>query len=294
MKKNIFYILILLFLLFEFITNTDLLIESTNNSIINFKNNLLPTLFPIFIISDLLINYNFSIIINNLFYKTFYKLFKIDKNCCFIIILGLLTGYSNTFNIILNLYNKELIDDKSINKIILFTNFINPLYLITVLSIILNNRIAIYILLTSYISNIIIGIIYRNYSISKTNIETNKTESLFICLISSIKKNINNLLVILGINIFTCIISNIIFSNSIIGILFKGLIDFTNGLSIISNLTIKTKIISSIIFISFGGINAHLQCINLLKNVNYIKYLKARILQIIISLIIVIPLLMIY
>ena len=294
MRKNYLYTLILLFLFFEFITNNSLLIESTNSSIINFKNNLLPTLFPIFIISDLLINYNFSIIINNLCYKMFYKLFKIDKNSCFIIILGILTGYSNTFNIILNLYDKKLIDDKSINKIILFTNFINPLYLITVLSFILNHNIALYILFTSYISNIIIGIIYRNYNVNKSITLSNKTEPLFICLVSSIKKNINNLLVILGINIFTCIISNIIFGNSILGILFKGLIDFTNGLSIINNLTIKTKIIFSIIFISFGGINTHLQCINLLKNVNYIKYLEARILQMIISLIIVIPLLMTY
>lgn len=295
MKKNILCIITILFIFINLILNTQILIDSTNNSIIIFKNHLLPTIFPIFIISDLLINYNFNIYINKIFYKLFYKLFKLNKSCCFIFVLGIITGYSNTFNIMLNLYNKNYINDKMINKMLLFTNFINPIYLIAILSYILSFKLAIIILLISIISNIVIGILYRNY-----NVENNikdikyKNTNLFICLSNSIKKNINNLITILGINIFISIISNTIFKNNLISIFFKGLLDFTNGLSIINNLPFNIKIIFSIIFISFGGINAHLQCINLLPNINYYKYLKARILQIIISLFIILPLLLIY
>ena len=293
--KNYLCIFILLILFFCFIFNTNMLIESTNISIINFKNSILPTLFPIFILSDLLINYNFCDIINNLFYNFFYKLFKINKNCCFIFIISMLTGYSNTFNIILSLYNKKYINDKMVNKIILFTNFINPLYLISILSIILNIKFAFIILFIMYISNIIIGIIFRNYSLSNdiNNINYNN-DSLFICLNKSIKKNINIILVILGINIFITIISNILLNNSLIGIFLKGILDFTNGLSLINILSFKTKIIFSIIFISFGGINSHLQCINLLPFTNYKKYLISRLLQILISIIILIPILILY
>ena len=294
MKKNIVYIFIILFIFFCFIFNTDILVESTNISIINFKNNLLPTIFPIFILSDLLINYNFNVIINNIFYKLFYKLFKINKNCCFIFIISILTGYSNTFNIILSLYNKKYINEIMINKIILFTNFINPIYLITILSIILDKKLAFIILIITCISNIIIGILFRNYNISDdSNIEY-KSEKLIICLINSIKKSINNLLVILGINIFISILSNIFLNNSIINTFIKGLLDLTNGLSSIYNIPDKLKIIFCIIFISFGGITTHLQCISLLPCINYKKYLLSRILQILISLIILIPILHFY
>lgn len=294
MKKNIVYIFIILFIFFCFIFNTDILVESTNISIINFKNNLLPTIFPIFILSDLLINYNFNIIINNIFYKLFYKLFKINKNCCFIFIISILTGYSNTFNIILSLYNKKYINEIMINKIILFTNFINPIYLITILSIILDKKLAFIILIITCISNIIIGILFRNYNISDdSNIEY-KSEKLIICLINSIKKSINNLLVILGINIFISTLSNIFLNNSIINTFIKGLLDLTNGLSLIYNIPDKLKIIFCIIFISFGGITTHLQCISLLPCINYKKYLLSRILQILISLIILIPILHFY
>ena len=295
MKKNIFCIIIILFLFINFIFNTQILIDSTNNSIIVFKNNLLPTIFPIFIISDLLINYNFNIYINELFYKLFYKLFRLNKSCCFIFILGMITGYSNIFNIILNLYNQKYINNIMVNKIILFTNFINPIYLISILSIILNFKLAVIILLISIVSNIIIGIIYKNYNVTN-DISNIKYENInfFVCLTNSIKKNINNLIIILGINIFISIISNIIFNNNLICIFFKGLLDFTNGLSLINNLSFNTKIVFSTIFISFGGINSHLQCINLLPNINYSKYLKARFLQVIISLIILIPLLLLY
>lgn len=295
MKKNIISIIIILILFIMLLLNTKLVMETTNNTIINFKDNLLPTLFPIFIISDLLINYDFNNIINNIFFKPFNKLFKINKSCCFIFILGIITGYSNTFNIILNLYNKKILNEKMINKIILFTNFINPLYLIVVLKFILNLKLAILILLTSILSNIIIGIIYRNYNIDNYYLRDNiKQLSLFNCINKSIIKSINTLLIILGINIFVSILSNIIFNNSIIDILIKGLLDLTNGLSIINNLSFKLKIIFSSLFISFGGINTHLQCINLLPFVNYHKYLKCRILQFIISIIILIPVLLIY
>ena len=294
MKKNIFYIIILLFIFYCFIFNTNILIESTNSSILIFKNTLLPTIFPIFILSDLLINYNFNIIINNLFYKLFYKLFKLNKNCCFIFIMSILTGYSNTFNIILSLYNKKYINEKMINKIILFTNFINPLYLITILSIILNKKLAFIILIITYISNIIIGILFRNYNISKDINIKYKNEKLFICFTNSIKKSINSLLIILGINIFISILSNILFSNSISNIFIKGLLDLTNGLSLLNNLSFKIKIIFSIIFISFGSITTHLQCISLLPCINYNKYLLSRIIQIIISLIILKPILYLY
>ena len=293
--KNIISILTLLILFIILLLNTNLVIETTNNTIINFKNNLLPTIFPIFIISDLLINYDFYNIINNISYKILNKLFKINKSCCFIFILGIITGYSNTFNIILNLYNKKVINEKMINKIILFTNFINPLYLIAILKVILNFKLALIILFTSILSNIIIGIIYRNYNIDNNYINNDiKQLPLFICLNKSITKSINVLLMILGINIFISIISNILFNNSLIGILFKGLLDLTNGLSIINNLSFKLKIIFSCLFISFSGINTHLQCINLLPFVNYYKYLKCRILQFIISIIILIPVLLIY
>ncbi len=295
MKKNIIYIIIILLFFFLLIFKNEIVIDSTNISIINFKNNLLPTLFPIFIISDLLINYNFNNIINNLFYKFFYKLFKLNKNCCFIFILSIITGYSNTFNTLLTLYNNKEINEKMINKIILFTNFINPLYLITILSVILGFKISIIILLIMYLSNIIIGIIYKNYNVDNNTIEINyKQLNLINCLNKSISKNINSLLIILGINIFVSILSNICFNNSLISILFKGLFDLTNGLSLINNLPLKIKIIFSIIFISFGSITTHLQCLNLLPCINYFNYLKSRLLQIIISLIIMIPILIVY
>lgn len=293
--KNIFCIIILLFMFFISLTNTNLLINSTNNAIINFKNTLLPTLFPTFILSDLLINYNFFDIINTFTYKLFNKIFKVNKSVSFIIVMSMLTGYSNTFNIMLNLYDKDIINDKEINKIILFTNFINPLYIISILSIILSFKIGLYILFISYLSNFIIGFVYRNYNICENNYKSNiKTIPFFTCLITSIKKNINNLLFILGINIFTTIISNMFLNNSLLSIFIKGLIDFTNGLSIINNLSFKLKIIFSLVFISFGGINAHIQCINVLNNINYSKYLKARLLQIIISIILALPILVFY
>lgn len=282
--KNILIILILLIFFICFLLNPNILINSTISSMNIFIYSIFPTLFPMFIITDLLINYNFHYYINKIFGKIFNKIFKINNICSFVFIMSLISGYSTSYSIINELYNKGLIDNKCINKIVLFTHFINPLYFITIGTSLLNKKIAITLFIISIISNIIVGLIFRNYNISSFNITyKNDSISFFNCLTNSIKKSINTSFTILGTLITTSIIIN--FMPNII--LIKGLLDFTTGLNIIKGLNPKIIITLFIIFTSFGGISTHLQLTSILK-IDYKKYLLSRVLNIIISLFIMI------
>lgn len=296
MKKNLFIISILLILFIILIFNSNIIIESCLNSIEIFKNNLFPSLFPFFILSDLLINYGLADIISELFKNLFIKIFKTDKICSYIFIISLISGYSSSNKTIKELYDKGNIDPKMINKIILFTHFVNPLYIISTLSIYLNSfKLSLLILFIHYISNIIIGLIFRNYN--KTNQKPNKiritlikSDNLINILTSSIKKSINTLLLILGTITTISILSNIICNltdNYLLKSIIKGLFDFTNGINNIDtlNISIKFKALLSISFLSFGGISCHLQNFSILSDINikYLPYLLARLLHTLIS-----------
>jgi len=295
MKKNLFIIFILLFLFFIIIINNSLVIKSCIDSINIFKNNLFPVLFPFFILSDLLINYKFADIISIIFKNIFKKLFKTDKICSYVFIIGCISGYSNAFKTIKELYDQNKISEQMINKIILFCHFVNPLYIVSTLSIYLCSfKLSIIILIIHYFSNIIVGLIFRNYNESKNNdnfvLNKDKSDNFFISISNSIKKSINTLLIILGSITIITILSNLIcanINNIFIKTIIEGIFDFVNGINSLNylNLSIKIKALFCIIFISFGGISTHLQVFSILSDVkiNYFYYLLSRILHSLIS-----------
>ena len=84
-------ILLLLSILVYLILAPSNVIESVNFSISIWKDNLFPTLFPFFIISDLLINYGFVEIASKLF-TPLMKFFKIKKECACIFVLSLFSS----------------------------------------------------------------------------------------------------------------------------------------------------------------------------------------------------------
>ena len=89
MKKKFRYIVIviLFFFVIYILTHSRSVVETMKFSMDLWKNNVFPTLFPFFIISDLLINYGFVEIASKLF-TPLMKFFKIKNEFeIFIIIL---------------------------------------------------------------------------------------------------------------------------------------------------------------------------------------------------------------
>ena len=268
------------------------------------KNNIIPALFPVFIISDLLINYGFVELISEVFKPLMYFLFRSSKSSSFVFIMSIISGIPSNAKYILDLYNKGLIDSYEGSKILMFTHFSNPLFILGTLSIsFLNNKyVGFLILYVHYITNIIIGVLFRFYhptkeeyskvNIKKVIIEISKKNVNFInVLINSLIKSINTLLLIFGIITFFLIITTIIDYNLNFTMyyqsIFNGVIEITQGLKYISILDIplKLKCILSTFIISFGGFSGHMQVMGILKdtNIKYYPYLLARLLHAIIS-----------
>ena len=94
MKKKFRYIVIviLFFFVIYILTHSRSVVETMKFSMDLWKNNVFPTLFPFFIISDLLINYGFVEIASKLF-TPLMKFFKIKKECACIFVLSLFSGF---------------------------------------------------------------------------------------------------------------------------------------------------------------------------------------------------------
>ena len=172
MKKifiNLVILLTVLIIGMEVLIESKSVLESVNFSFSIWKNNIFPSLFPFFVIGNILINLGFPSLIGELLKNIMYKLFKINGTGSFVIILSILSGFPSSAKYTKELLLKGEINDEEATKLLTFTHFSNPLFILGTLSIMfLNNKeIGLSILISHYIGNLFIGLLFRNYYISK-------------------------------------------------------------------------------------------------------------------------------
>ena len=284
MKSKLIKLTIIFFFILIFIKKEIMYYTIYNTTIIWFKN-IVPNLLPMFIITSFIVSSNLIINICNIFGKSFKRLFNTSIYGFFVFILSLFTGSPSNGKYIKDLLDNNLVSNKEMNKLLLFTNNYNPLLILTLLSF-LGKSISNKVLLTIILSNIIVGIIYRN----KENILINNNYiSKKIDISNIIKSTMDTLFMILGTLIFFNIIINLLpINNLIIKNIFNGFLEITTALTNLKTINISNniKIYLSLIYLSFGGLSIHMQIKCILPNMNYISFLKSRILTIFISLII--------
>ena len=289
MKKIIMFILIIISLLL--LINSSLIINTVIYSINLFKKSIFPSLLPFFIISELLINYGFIEFISKLF-KPLMKLFKINPNASFILVMSMISGFPSNSKYTKDLYLKGIINEYDASKILMFTHYSNPLFIMGAISITFlhNKKIGLFILIIHYLTNFIIGLLLRNLiktDINITNIDKQESKSFSIVLKEAILNSFNTLFLILGTIIVFLIITNLlneyIAFNPLIKGIISGILEMTGGISNISSLNISLKLKSTLIgmILSFGGISVHMQVKSIIADtpIKYHPYLLARLLH---------------
>ena len=236
------------------------------------------------------------------------KVFKVKGVGAFALIMSLISGFPSSAKYIKELYNKKLINEFEATKLLMFTHFSNPLFILGTISLLfLNNKeVGLLILICHYLGNFIIGIIFRNYypsteenknisikkvltEISNNRIKNNKKFGEIIT--TALLNSINTLILILGVItmflVITTIIDNNINLNSFHQSILNGFVEMTQGLKYVSleEIPLKLKCILSTMIISFGGLSVHMQVISILSDtkINYLPFLTARIIHAIIS-----------
>ena len=297
MKKilNIITIVFTLLFLYKVIMEKVLVYNSITYSLNIWVNNLIPTLFPFFIISDILINYNVTLYIPNFFRQICKYLFRITDNMISILLLSIISGFpSNARNTRL-MYDKEFITLDEANHILIFSHFSNPLFILTTIVFFFSAEkdVGIILLISHYLSNFILGMLFRGYfNHSDAHKEAIKYQVNFgKVLISSIKKSIDTTLLICGIITLFMLLSTIIVDalnlNIYNSMLIKGLFEITGGIEALGKLNIPIiyKNIIASCFLAFGGISVHFQVISQISDtdIKYRYFFVGRVFQTILS-----------
>jgi len=292
---NLFTIIMSIFTLIQLLIAREIISIAIINALNMWVHNLIPALFPFFIISDILINYNITSYIPRIIKKICKQGFNITDDMLTIFFLSMISGFPSNARNTRTLYDKGKIDVNEANHILIFTHFANPIFILTTIGIFFlhDKRAGIILLMTHYFSNIVLGICFRNifkHSSGKdfNNFQYDDFGSIFI---SAIKRAIDVVLTICGIVVVFSIIATIIINTFNFNLynqaIIKGLFEITIGIEALSKLSLNLnyKLIISSMFLAFGGLSVHIQVYSQIvgTKIKYSYFFIGRIYQMIIA-----------
>lgn len=261
-------------------------------------NSVIPSLFPFFVATELLMHTNIINLFGNLLNPLMKPIFNIRGEGGFAFIMGIISGYPVGAKIASNLRKNNICSKEECERLLSFTNNSGPLFIIGTVGILMfkNTVIGILLFVTHLLACITVGFIFRYWKKGKNTLSANTSSASFHSpkksasfsnlgeiLAESITSSISTILLIGGfIVIFSSILSILkasgilnsitillnpllsflnIDTNFIQGFL-TGILEITNGINTISSIACKKisfNIILTAFLLGFGGISILLQ-----------------------------------
>ena len=317
LKRNILpFIFILLAFGLVMFSKTNLV--SAKNGLSLWANSVVPSLFPFFVITELISNTNIIYYIGKVCDKIMRPLFDVPGECAFAFIMGLISGYPTGGRIVASLREQGLCTKDEGDRMLAFTNNSGPLFIISFVGISLfgDTKTGILLLCTHILAGITVGILLSKFSNNKNlkrsctkNICTQAERVTFSNLGKILGKSIQNatstILMIGGFIVIFSVIISILSQSKLLNFasqlfnpflslfgfdldfakpILSGIIELTNGVNAVASISIKAvsqNIILCAFLLGFGGISVLFQVFSLLSNTDLSmkKYILGKFLQ---------------
>lgn len=295
-------------------------LSAAKNGLILWATAVVPSLFPFFVATEMLSYTNVVSSLGKWFTPIMRPLFGVPGEASFAFIMGLISGYPVGAKIVSNFIEQGICTKEEAERMLAFTNNSGPLFIIGTVGITLfgNTTIGVLLLITHILACISVGIILNLCTPHKKNDSTNmpthfiksKTSpptisSLGEILGNSIKNATSTVLLIGGFvvlfsvvisilnqshllnsvsSIFSPIFSALHISGGFCKPLLSGIVELTNGVSLIASIPVKNisiNIIFCAFLLGFGGLSVLLQVFSIVSKsgLSIRKYAYGKLLQ---------------
>ena len=287
---------------------------AAQNGLALWAKNVLPTLFPFFVATELLCQTNFTYILGKLLNKLIKPIFNLPGESVIAIILGTISGYPIGAKVVCNLKNQKIITKIEAERLIAFTNNSGPLFILGTVGITLfhNKHLGIILLISHIFSSLTVGYLFRFWKRNKLDVNFReihfnsklspiKISEIGEILGNAIKKSISSILSVGGFIVLFSVILSILENSGILDIInmflyqfgiskeissaiFTGIIEVTNGVNLSSSIYTSLPTLSILLtsfLLGFGGISVLLQVYSIIskENISVKPYLLGKLLQ---------------
>lgn len=238
-------------------------------------NNILPSLLPFMIGSNILILLGGISIFCRIISPVTKFLFKLSGTAGFAVLIGLTSGYPMGAKTTADLLKNKEISLKEAQHLIYFCNNAGPIFIISVVGLSLFNNLHVgYTLLAGHIiSALIIGIILRPKFVEEKKVNKGDFSNKSIGgIISEAVKNAMESMTFIGgliifFNVLFALFDNFVVINEpVLNGFFSGIIEITSGAKRLSEVEFSLFSLGTVAFIlGFGGFSVHAQALHFIN-----------------------------
>jgi len=258
---------------------------------------IIPSLFPFFVCSGLLIYSGFTKILARISGPLMKPLFNVGGPGSTALTLGMISGYPLGALTACQLYESGYISKTETERLLAFCNNSGPLFILGAVgsAIYSSVRIGVVLYISHILATLLVGFLFRFYARDKHTApiySVNQAEDGFSQVFSKVlASSINSILTVSGAVIFFGVVSGIITThlpfNDAVKSIIIGILELTGGTKAIAEtaLPIAVKLTLSAFIVGFAGICVHIQVAAIVAkyHLSLVPYILGKILHGLIS-----------
>ena len=232
--KKVVLTLIIIYLVASTLTFPENSITAAKDALILCANVLVPSLFPFFVFSSLLINIGFASLISRPMQTIMRPVFGVSGKGALCLVLGIISGYPLGASCVCDMYKEGTLSKQEAQNLLAFCNNSGPLFIIGCVgaSMYQSRQIGITLYIIHIISSIMVGIILSLF-IRRTNhsahqdINISASKPLAVIIKEAVSGAVNNILLVCGFTVlFSVVISSLkpFSEGGILSLLISGII----------------------------------------------------------------------
>ncbi len=232
---------------------------------------IIPTLFPFFICSGILIYSGFCEVLARAFRFCMYPLFRVGEAGSSAFILGIISGYPLGAVTAGELYAGKYLSKTEAERLLAFCNNSGPLFILGSVGIAVYSSLKCGIAL--YISHILaaltVGILFRFYGrgkhVAPSSVMTTPERSFGEIFDIALQNGIRSIFTVCGAVVFFSVISRLVLNitplSDFLSAIASGICEFVTGTVKVSQLdiNISQKLILTAVIVGFAGLSVHAQ-----------------------------------
>lgn len=270
MKRNVFYGVCIILIIF-ILCQAEAVMKYTRDALFMCYEFIIPTLFPFFVASGLLIYSGFSGVLSRYAQGIMRPLFNVAPTGAVAFVLGIISGFPTGAICAKDLYKSGNLSKSEAERLLSFCNNSGPLFIMGSLGIAVFGKpiYGVMLYLIHIVSSIIVGIIFSRYNrdkhISPPTRINQREMPLSQVFATALTESAKSILTVCFSIVFFSAISRALFdlipvSQNLSAILY-GICEFSTGALGICNLEIDTayKLILASFVVGFSGLCVHIQ-----------------------------------
>lgn len=254
---------------------------------------IIPTLFPFFVCSGVLVYSGFCEVLARMFRFCMMPLFKISPAGAAAFVLGIISGYPLGAVTAAQLYENGYLSKTEAERLCAFCNNSGPLFIIGSVGAAVYGSVGVGVMLYALhiLASVTVGVIFRFYKknsyTAPPTVMTSPERGVGEIIGIALNNAVNTVLTVCGAIMFFgtagFLVLDLLPLDDVMYAVTVGIIEFANGTAEISELDIETgtKLILTAFTVGFAGLSVHMQVIAVMAkyNISLLPYFLGKILH---------------